>query len=426
MVHLLPYINIIMVFPRLPGSVRPKFRTKLSMMASKHETDYYFDVEGATNSTDDGEDDEQQSSSTIGEEQGILGSNRYTEERDPVNLRTQLNKEATNEVIFTINSPNIRRRPTHAHIPTSYSVSNSDDDIDHTTSELTGVADLELSTSSIFTDHNSHRSSQADSTSGDRIESLDKPPSAVLYLIPKEYRGAAWIFLDGYTGLMNTVAPCAILLADATSEYFEGCVLTALSWDKYGVDYMHPENRRTMFNGESVSHIPTTVLSTILSWLNWVTQTLIPSNHDPWSFMQCLFSKSLITLAPNQPNPEQEDIFTQQAQALSLRRLDRPTMAKYHFMESAELIWMAWNLLMHSILRGDWDDTDMMIVHHVNTMCNERRILCREISDWLSDRLFRVDVMEMLEVDVFEFWSHSLMNENETFMGFGRVETSLP
>jgi hypothetical protein len=80
-----------------------------------------------------------------------------------------------------------------------------------------------------------------------------------------------------------------------------------------------------------------------------------------------------------------------------MSKLDRPTMAKFQFQESAELIWMAWNLFMHKILYGEWEEEVILLAQRVNTNCQEGGTLCREISEGFSDRLFRADIAKLLE-----------------------------
>jgi hypothetical protein len=356
-----------------------------------------IDEEDFRNTSSEGKDGDKQEG-IVDEEQEILGNYRYIAEATPLEVKTQSTKDGADRAIFTTSLKNVHQRPRYIHLPKSHPASHSEGNIKYTQSELTDLTDLALSASSFFTDYNRPQTTWNDTfESCKTIEELKKTSPATLYIIPKEKRRTVWNFLHDYTGLLNTIEPRAILLIDATSEFFDGSVLTTLSWNKYGINIMLPENRRRMFDGESVS-IHRTVSIPTKSWLIHYIQTLIPSNHDPWSFMQCLLSASLITLSPIQPTKEQEYILTQCSISLSLGKLHCPTMAKFGFRDSADLIWMAWNLLLREILYGEWEEEEaILLVHHTDIKCVGGRILCREISEDYSARLLYTDVEKLLE-----------------------------
>jgi hypothetical protein len=159
-------------------------------------------------------------------------------------------------MIFALNAKSIYQRANHyqpLHIPTRHLFHSVNESAISPPSELVGSSDQLLSPSSIFTDHTRDSSLPLNTCSSQELKEEPKnSPLAVLYSIPKEKRYVIWSILQEYLGGLR-LKPYAILLIDATSEGFQGCMLTVLSWDKYGaVDNNILKNRR-MFVGESVS-----------------------------------------------------------------------------------------------------------------------------------------------------------------------------
>jgi hypothetical protein len=113
--------------------------------------------------------------------------------------------------------------------------------------------------------------------------------------------------------------------------------------------------------------------------------------------MQCLLSKSLVYLLEVQPRHEQEHIFTQSALNLSFCKLDMPTMAKFHFTESVDVIWMAWNLFLRKFMDDEWDTEAIVAALHANTNCREGQVVCTEVVEDFSESLLLRHVEELLE-----------------------------
>jgi hypothetical protein len=180
------------------------------------------------------------------EKTGILTNDRDTEQEDPNNVSKRVHFATTS------NAKHQGSSRMDVLFPDLYCPEYND--TGHTISELTASSDQLHSASPVFTDCSRHTIPQLEiSVSREVAEELKTVPKAVLYFIPKEKRKLVWIFLHGYVGWLSITAPCAMLVVDATSDLFEGCMLTVLIWHKYGLDGMLWNNPRRKFDGQSVS-----------------------------------------------------------------------------------------------------------------------------------------------------------------------------
>jgi hypothetical protein len=241
---------------------------------------------------DGGENDEQQETAVV-EGNGNLTSPCSKEDDGLIESKDKIEKAGTPRVRFAAKSEEVRQRAVSIHIPTPYPISYSDKDTQKTTPELVHLADLAPSASSIFTNRDGQPSPRLQAfDSRKNIEESRETLSAVLYSIPKENRQTVWTFLHEYVGSMNLVVPCAILLVDATSEFFAGCAMTTLSWDKYIVGDMLPRNQGRLFGGESVSYLSV--------FVHVKTNSPLPDSHPLKPRPMALYAMSSHQI-PNQP-----------------------------------------------------------------------------------------------------------------------------
>jgi hypothetical protein len=72
-------------------------------------------------------------------------------------------------------------------------------------------------------------------------------------------------------------------------------------------------------------------------------------------------------------------------------------MARFTIVESADLIWMGWNLFLRELMDEDWDGDSVAYVHQLNAKCREGAVLRRELGEKYSHRLFLRNVKNVLE-----------------------------
>jgi hypothetical protein len=234
-------------------------------------------------------------------------------------------------------------------------------------SEQSGTSQASLSASLAFTNH-----SGLPAPYSNLVQEPKTTPAAVLYLVHPETRQAVTTFLQDYAGT-NPTAPYALLMIDASISNFTGCILTTLCLNPRGENCM-----REAEEGEKAAATAAAAPLRIDTAMLTGESVLIPQNHDPWVFMQCLLDERLVRLAAAQPRVSRSNrvqreydsgaesyerfvldfgarSIVEEAQILALEKLKNPTMAKFDWRQGG-LVWAGWGLLLEDVLQSEWDE----------------------------------------------------------------------